>query len=194
MWWCCAGYLDIPGCMVGDCVPRRARFNGFTLLESLVVVAIIAVILHIGVPSFRVQVAERCAGAAAHQLYAAVQFSRSAAQHYRGKVLLCGTRDPHVAKPLCDGHCEGGVLAVLSYTTNNRLLLGSAPVERVLVAVRSALAQIVGVLQSDAQSVEYRNATPSVCASEWNWAVVINRLGRPLLMKGWGDCIETVIG
>ena len=101
---------------------------------------------------------------------------------------------PHVAKPLCDGHCEGGVSAVLSNATNNRLLLGSAPVERVLVAVRRALAQIVGVLQSDAQSVEYRNATPPVCASEWNWAVVINRLGRPRLMKRWGDCIETVIG
>ena len=101
---------------------------------------------------------------------------------------------PHVAKPLCDGHCEGGVSAVLSNATNNRLLLGSAPVERVLVAVRRALAQIVGVLQSDAQSVEYRNATPSVFASEWNWAVVINRLGRTLLMKRWGDCIETVIG
>ena len=180
--------------MVGDCAPRRARFNGFTLLESLIVVAMIAVTLRIGVLSFQAQMAERCARAAAHQLYAAVQFSRSAAQRYRGTVELCGMHDPYAAKPLCDGHCEGGVLAVLSNSTNNRLLLGGASVERVLVAVRSALAQIVGVLQADAQRVEYRNATPSVCVSEWNWAVVINRLGRPRLIKGWGECTERVLG
>ena len=83
---------------------------------------------------------------------------------------------------------------MLGNATNNRLLLGSAPVERALVAVRRALAQIVGVLQSDAQSVEYLNATPSVFASERNWAVVINRLGRPRSIKGWGECTERVLG
>ena len=60
--------------MVGDCATRRARFNGFTLLESLIVVAMIAVILRIGVPSFQAQIADRSARAAAYQQYAAVQF------------------------------------------------------------------------------------------------------------------------
>lgn len=192
MCWCYAGYLDITGCMVGDCAPRRARFYGFTLLESLIVVAMIAVILRIGVPSFQAQIAERRARAAADQLYAAVQFSRSAAQRYRGTVELCGTRDPHAVKPLCGGHFGGDVVAVLRTPTHNRVLRVWAPVEGVSVTNRSASAPIVGALQWDAQGVGHRNVTLSVCASEWNLAVVINRLGRPRLIKGWGECTERV--
>ena len=178
--------------MAGDFAPRRVRFNGFTLLESLIVVAMIAVILRIGVPSFQAQIAERRARAAAHQLYAAVQFSRSAAQRHRGTVELCGTRDPHAAQPLCDGHFGDDVVAVLRTPANTRVLRGWAPVEGVSVANRSASAPIVGTLQWDAQGIGHRNVTLSVCASEWNWAVVINRLGRPRLIKGWGECAEGV--
>ena len=110
--------------MAGDFAPRRVRFNGFTLLESLIVVAMIAVILRIGVPSFQAQIAERRARAAAHQLYAAVQFSRSAAQRHRGTIELCGTSDPHGAQPLCDGHFGDDVVAVLRTPEQTRVLRG----------------------------------------------------------------------
>ena len=180
--------------MAGDFAPRRVRFNGFTLLESLIVVAMIAVILRIGVPSFQAQIAERRARAAAHQLYAAVQFSRTAAQRHRGAIELCGTRDPHAAQPLCDGHFGDDVVAVLRSPAQNRVLRGWALVEGVSVANRSASALIVGTLQWDARGIGHRNVTLSVCASEWNWAVVINRLGRPRLIKGWGECAEGVSG
>ena len=61
--------------MFDDSSSRHARLDGLTLQESLLVVAIIAVMLSIGVPSFQAQLAERRVRAGAHQVYASVQFA-----------------------------------------------------------------------------------------------------------------------
>ena len=50
--------------------------RGFTLIECLVVLSVLAVMLSIGLPSFQSQIAERRAKAGAYQLYAAMHFAR----------------------------------------------------------------------------------------------------------------------
>ena len=120
---------------------RHARLDGFMLQESLLVVAIVAVMLSSGVPSFQAQVAERRARAGAHQLYAAVQFAT---------VVLSGTRDPLAARPLCDGHFGGDVAAALSAPRKDGLLSVWVSVPGVSATNRTASAQVVGSLQWDA--------------------------------------------
>lgn len=178
------------GDMARDPAVRGVRFDGFTLLECLLVAAIIAIMLGIGVPSFQAQIAERRARAGAHQLYAAVQFARSAAQRYQATVVLCGTQEPLSVLPTCGGHFGEDVAAVLSTPGNAQLLRLWAPVRGASVANRSGSATVSGALQWDAQGLGQRNVTLSVCAGGENWSVVVNRLGRPRLVKAWGTCNE----
>ena len=58
--------------------PSR-RQNGLTLLETLLTLSIVAVLLSIGLPTFRDQLADGQGRAAAEQLCAAAQFARGAA-------------------------------------------------------------------------------------------------------------------
>ena len=179
------------GDMARDPAVRGVRLDGFTLLECLLVVAIIAIMLGIGVPSFQAQIAERRARAGAHQLYAAVQFARSAAQRYQATVMLCGTQEPLSVLPTCDGHFGEDVVAVLSTPGNEQLLRIWTPVQDVSVANRRGTARVFGALQWDSQGLGQRNVTLSVCAGGVSWSVVVNRLGRPRLVKDWGTCFES---
>ena len=71
--------------------------RGFTFIECLVVLSVLAVMLSIGLPSFQSQIAERRAKAGAYQFYAAMQFARSAAQRHQADVVLCPIADPAVS-------------------------------------------------------------------------------------------------
>ena len=56
-------------------VPHYLR--GLTLLECLITLAIVAILMGVGVPAFRDQLAAARARAGAEQLYAAMQYARS---------------------------------------------------------------------------------------------------------------------
>ena len=70
------------------------RSGGLTLLECLITLAIVAILVGVGVPAYRDQLAAARARAGAQQLYAAMQYARSMAQAHGTVVTLCPVIDP----------------------------------------------------------------------------------------------------
>ena len=162
--------------------------RGFTLVECLVALSVLAVMLSIGLPSYQSQIAERRARAGAHQLYAAMQFARSAAQRHQADVVLCPIADPAVSRPSCGGHFGGFIAAILQLPTSQRLLRVWSPTAHVTVRNRSGSSPVTGTISWNRVGLGSRNMTLSVCSSGRNWAAVVNRLGRPRLAADWGEC------
>lgn len=68
-----------------------SRRGGFTMVELMVVLAVIAVLLAVAVPSFREQLARRTLEGAANELSADLQYARSQSVSRNADVLLSTT-------------------------------------------------------------------------------------------------------
>jgi len=82
----------------------------------------VALLLSIGLPAFRDQLADGRARAAAEQLYAAAQFARGTAQRLRRPVVPCPINDPEATVPECDGDFGDVLGAVLMHSEGAKLL------------------------------------------------------------------------
>lgn len=166
----------------------RHRQRGLTLLECLVVVAIVALLAAISVPTLRDQLAAARARSAADQLYSMVQTARSKALLSGEEMMLCPSRQMDTEPSSCEGHF-GEVIALMTSTEfpvrQHKVWL---PIEGVTVRNRAGTELVSGPLQWDQHDFGNRNVSLSVCSGGHNWSVVINRLGRPRLAKQWGVC------
>jgi type IV fimbrial biogenesis protein FimT len=86
---------------------NRPRNRGFTLLELLVTVAVAAVLLGIGVPSFIDTVRNNQMAASANDLLAAMHLARTEAVKRRTPVTVCSSANPLVA-PVCSAGSFNG--------------------------------------------------------------------------------------
>ena len=164
------------------------HLRGLTLLECLITLAIVAILMGIGVPAYRDQLASARARAGAEQLYAAMQYARSMAQARGTVVTLCPVINPSEKPPQCGGHFGQSIAAIEQNGEDSKLLRVWSPVAGVTVTNRMGSSRVTGVLRWDQQGLGRRNLTLSVCALGHNWSVVTNRLGRPRLARDWGAC------
>ena len=168
------------------------RSEGLTLLECLITLAIVAILMSIGVPAYRDQIAAARASAGAQQLYAAMQYARSMAQAHGTVVTLCPVIDPSDTSPQCGGHFGQRLAAIEQNGEGSELLRVWLPTVGVTVTNRAGSHWVTGALRWDEEGVGRRNLTLSVCALGHNWSVITNRLGRPRLARDWGICPPTV--
>ena len=164
------------------------RLGGLTLLECLITLGIVAILMGIGVPAYRDQLAAARARAGAHHLYAAMQYARSMAQAHGTVVTLCPVIDPSSHPPQCAGHFGQSLIAIRHSREDSQLLRVWPPVAGVKVTNRAGSNWVTGALRWNPQGVGRRNLTLSVCAQGHNWSVITNRLGRPRLARDWGVC------
>lgn len=75
--------------------------NGFTLVEVIVTMAIAAVVLSIGVPSFQSYTQNSRQTTAINELATALQLARNSAITQRVRVTLCKSNDSSAATPTC---------------------------------------------------------------------------------------------
>ena len=70
-------------------VHQPARDAGFTLMEALVTVAVVAIVLSAGVPAFRNAIERNRMEAAAERLHSSMVYARSQAMSRRATVSVC---------------------------------------------------------------------------------------------------------
>lgn len=78
----------------------RRRGDGFTVIELMVTVLIVAILLAVGVPTMRDMVANSRANAVSNEFIAALNFTRSEAVKRRASITMC-TSDTTSATPVC---------------------------------------------------------------------------------------------
>lgn len=87
--------------------PPMNKQSGFTLIELMVVISILAILLGIGVPSFRATIEGNRITTVANDLVGALQFARSEAVKRGTNVTLCSSSD----QATCSGGWVNGWVA-----------------------------------------------------------------------------------
>lgn len=77
--------------------------NGFTLIELIVTLAIAAIVLSVGVPTFRGTVANNAMIADANRFVTSVNLARSSAVKFQRNATICASTDWNNAVPTCTG-------------------------------------------------------------------------------------------
>ena len=77
--------------------------RGFTLMELMVVLAVVGVIMGLAVPNFSLYIRNSRLTGASNDLLAAVTMARSEAIKRQLPVGVCATADPNATPPVCSG-------------------------------------------------------------------------------------------
>lgn len=76
--------------------------NGFSLIELIVTMAIAAIVLGFGVPTFRGVVADNGMVSNANRFVASINLARSTAVRYQRNAVICASSNYNQATPTCD--------------------------------------------------------------------------------------------
>jgi len=158
--------------------------RGVTLLELMLVLVILGVLLGLAVPSMRYQYWDWKARAQVYEFFGLVMRARGYAQSTGVAATLCPWSEPLSS---CVA-AETGVFAAVN--GKGELLYLSTLSNKLRVLNRSGSVPAVATVTWGQDGIADRNATYSVCTpvAEVNWALVLNRVGRPRVARGWGQC------
>lgn len=79
------------------------KVRGFTLLEVVVVLAVIAILTSLAAPSFTSLIQSNAVSSNVNAFMADLRFARSEAIRRGGSVVMCRSDDPEAVAPVCDG-------------------------------------------------------------------------------------------
>jgi type IV fimbrial biogenesis protein FimT len=77
------------------------KLRGFTLVEVMVVIAIIAILTMIAAPSFKSMIQTSSMRSAVNSFLADMRYARSEAMRRGGNIVLCRSDNPEAATPSC---------------------------------------------------------------------------------------------
>lgn len=77
------------------------RASGFTLIELMTALAVAAIVLSVGVPSFRGIIMDNRLVSQANQLVTSIKIARSAAVRYQRNATVCASSNFDAATPTC---------------------------------------------------------------------------------------------
>jgi len=161
-----------------------SRSLGVTLIELLVAVLVVSVLAGRGLPALQWQWQEYRVEAQARRLLSAVLTARGQAMRLGQTVSLCPGTVPTTG---CAGRYSDGFRVRSSDGRFFRAFPGRSGLS---VRNRSGAREEDRAVSWDGRGVGDRNLTLSVCsdAAPVNWALILNRVGRPRLVRNWGSC------
>lgn len=178
---------------------RKSRFAGqlgLTLIELMIVVAILGVVLTLSVPSFTRLQGNYQLGTAAHRLASAINLARSEALARKQAVSLC----PVHGKSVCAGDYSRG-WAVFSNADRDSLLdpvadelirRGAGLPGGYTVSNREGTLQATELITYNPDGTARRNQTLLLCGPPGSGSeprsIVLNLVGRVRVARGEGQC------
>ena len=168
-----------------------ARQIGITLIESLVVITIMAILSGIAVPSFQWLRETAQQKRVIHQLHAAVLTARHRSVMKAASTYVCPSPEAVITAvspgPECGNDYSGGV-AIWSEQEGNWELLRLWQWPRVKITNKRGTQAVDAHVMFNAWGLANRNITWSTCVYDRNLSLVLNRVGRPSVRRQWGDC------
>ena len=162
------------------------RRSGFTLLELMVTLAIVAIVLTVGIPSFREMMRENRLATQTNEFLAALALARSEALKRGVRVTLCKSADG-ASCTTDDGYEQGWIvfvdpnnnatvdlgeeiLRVYGAMPGGLTLTGNTPVRSYVSYVASGMTRLIGG--------GFQAGTLTLCATPKARSIVINSVGR----------------
>lgn len=183
-----------------DRIRSNRSGRGFTLIELMIVVAVISVLAFVAVPGMQSMIRNSEIRTQAGLLLTALQLTRSEAILRNSQVSMCPSRQPLAAVPLCSGNYADGWV-IYSNADGDRVVdVGTDEVIRVYQGMppgysltnRAGTRPANEVITYRADGSSRRNRTLMICSQPGSaassWSVVMNRVGRPRMAKDWGVC------
>ena len=170
---------------------KQTKHAGFTLIECLVVISIIAILTTMAVPSFRQLKDHAQQLQVIYQLQAAVLMARHLSVVEQRAVLICPARAGMTMdmshSPSCGENYAEGV-SLWSEQAMGWRLRRVWQWSSTTLTNRRGNRKVSETVVFNAQGLANRNLTWSTCVAERNLSLVLNRVGRPEIRRHWGVC------
>ena len=182
----------------------RAPRRGFTLVELMIVLALVSLLLGLGVPGFQRLLEATRIRTQVQQLMSDIVLTRSEAIKRNVQVVMCPSQTYLNATPECAGTYAEGWLIFEDRDRDRRLDGGEEVIrkanrlpEGLTLTNRAATRHASELIVFRPDGTSGRNRTLMICSRARpdipSWSVVMNIIGRPRMARAWGDCPRTVV-
>ena len=166
----------------------HSTMTGFTLIELLVVMLITAVLASLAAPALAAFKARVALASDMHQLQSAVLLARHLAVIEQAIMMVCpASKQQRREGGYCSGDYSQGVAVWRQHGEDWELVRIWRWSNRPVMNRQGTRAVSEGVMFHPS-GMSSRNMTWSMCANGSNRSLVLNRIGRPSLRAGWGQC------
>ncbi len=172
--------------------------GGFTLIELIVTLAIGAIILSFGVPSFVSMTQNNRLISQTNELVADINLARSEAVKRGVRVVLCRSPDPSASPPICGGNANTWTTGWIMFadangtgayvTADDTLIRIGQPADTALTVITNNVANSNLEYNPDGTTNEGGGTALFVLCddrgADKGRQVQVNAMGRPRLIKG----------
>lgn len=132
------------------------KSHGFTLIELMVVLAIVAILTTITAPSFKQLIQSITISSSVNTFLSDMRYARSEAVRRGGGVVMCRSDDPEATDPTCNsGSGANGWVSgwIIFHAQDNSVVQASA---KTLLRVQSRITAIDSIKEVGGASTEFR--------------------------------------
>lgn len=179
--------------------------KGFTLVEMLVVAAILAVVAAMATSSMHLFIQKSHLRGSAARLLDAITVARSEAVLRNSRVTLCPSLMHETGQPVCAGDYARGWIVFANADRDHTVDPGADEVLQIYQALpasvgltnRKGTASVATAIHYLPDGSSRRNLTLMLCSlgapSLPSLSLILNIVGRPRMQTGWGECPEGAV-